>query len=347
MAELIIFAIAFVATFVGVAAFRRWSVKAGLLDIPNDRSSHKSPTPRGAGLIIVAVSLLLYTYITLTLTNNFRWTYLAAACLVAIVSWLDDLYSVSFIIRLLVQSVAAALLIYGVGFWTEIYIPGFGLIFQVGNFGAFVAFLWVVWMINAYNFMDGIDGIAGSQGVVAGLAWLIFGSILGYQSTYIFGGVLAFSSLGFLIHNWSPAKVFMGDVGSAFLGFAFAALPLMAAAEKPTSSPIIFVTSIMFVWFFVFDTVYTFIGRVLRKEKVWAAHRGHLYQKITVGGSTHSSVTLLYTGFTVLVTVSFFVGLLFRGNWKYLTLFTTLVLSAVLVFFGHHKKSVDVSTGKC
>ncbi len=345
MKELLIFGSALVATYIGVEAFRRWSLHNGLLDVPNDRSSHESPTPRGGGLIIVAVSLLLYLLIALVITNDFKWGYLVAAALVALISWLDDLYSVSFALRLLIHSIAAAILICGVGFPHEIYIPGFGISFDVGNTGAVIAFLWIVWMVNAYNFMDGIDGLAASQAILAGFAWLLYGYILGNSSVYFFGGVLAFSSVGFLIHNWSPAKIFMGDVGSAFLGFTFAAIPLMAATEKPEKSRWLFFAGASFVWFFLFDTVFTFIRRALRGEKMWKAHREHLYQQMVIRGKGHSFVTLVYAGFTAFVSGSVLIGILFRGSWEFLSLFSIVLLSTVLIICGFRKKKIDASIG--
>ena len=338
MTELLIFGLALVATYIGVEAFRRWSLSKGLLDVPNDRSSHESPTPRGGGLVIVAVSLLCYAFIAHFATNNFKWSYLASALLVALISWLDDLYSISFVLRLFVHSIAAGILIWGVGFSQEIYIPGFSTTFNVGNLGAVISFLWIVWMINAYNFMDGIDGLAGSQAILAGFGWLISGYIMGNSSAYLFGGVIAFSSIGFLIHNWSPAKVFMGDVGSAFLGFTFAAIPLMAEMEKPEKSPLLLFAGVSFVWFFLFDTVFTFIRRALRGEKVWKAHREHLYQQMVIRGTPHSFVTFVYVGFTALVAGSVLIGILFRGSWEFLSLFSIVSLSTALIVCGLRKK---------
>mgnify|MGYP001348956244 CR=1 FL=1 len=339
MSEFLIFSIAFLATYFGVEAFRHWSLRAGLLDVPNDRSSHGSPIPRGSGLVIALVSLLLYSVTSNILTHNFKWHYVVAAGLVASISWLDDLYSVPFALRLLVHSVAAAMLIWGVGFFKAIYLPGFGITFEAGNFGAVIAFLWIVWMINAYNFMDGIDGIAGSQAILAGISWLLLGYISGYTSVYFAGGIVAFSCLGFLIHNWSPAKVFMGDVGSAFLGFTFAALPLMAAEEKPADSPILLFAAIMFVWFFLFDSIFTIFRRATRGERVWTAHREHLYQRVTMSGHSHSYVTLLYAGFTSIVVLGFFTGMIFRGNWEFLAVFTSLLLSFALILYAHKENN--------
>ncbi|MGB7210100.1 MAG: glycosyltransferase family 4 protein [Pyrinomonadaceae bacterium] len=339
MSELLIFSIAFIASYFGVEIFRRWSLHAGLLDVPNNRSSHGSPTPRGAGLIIVLVSLILYSVTSHFLTHNFKWHYVVAASLVASISWLDDLYSIPFAPRLLVHSVSAAILIWGVGFWTGIYLPGFGLTLEVGNFGAIIAFLWIVWMINAYNFMDGIDGIASAQAVLAGVSWLLLGYVFGYTNIYFTGGILAFSCLGFLIHNWSPAKVFMGDIGSAFLGFTFAALPLIAVEEKPSDSPMLLFAGVIFVWFFLFDTVFTFFRRAVRGEKVWTAHREHLYQRMTKTGHSHGYVTLLYAGFTAIVIASLFAGIIFRGKWEFLAVFTTLLLSSILILYAYRESN--------
>lgn len=106
--------------------------------------------------------------------------------------------------------------------------------------------------------MDGIDGLAGLQAILAGIGWFVFSIFLGIGGVYLFSGVLIFASLGFLIHNWRPAKVFMGDVGSAFLGFTFAAMPLIAAAEAPERLSLLPVAAVSFLWFFVFDTGFTF-----------------------------------------------------------------------------------------
>lgn len=340
MTELTLFAIALTATYFGVAVFRRWSLHNGVLDVPNARSSHDTPVPRGAGIVIVAISLLLYTYITIYLTNDFKLYYVAAAGLVAFISWLDDLYSLSSMLRLLVHVLAAAILIWGSGLWQEIFVPGFDVPLYLGIVDLIIAFIWIVWMVNAYNFMDGIDGLAGSQAIVAGIAWLIFGYWFGYETAYYFGGVIAFSSIGFLIHNWSPARVFMGDVGSAFLGLTFAALPLMKADAGSENSALIYFAGVSFVWFFLFDTVFTFIRRVLRREKVWTAHREHIYQRMIIEGKSHSSITLIYAGFTGAVAASLFIGLRLGGSWKFLVVFTIVLLSTVLFFCSTRKKGL-------
>ena len=115
--------------------------------------------------------------------------------------------------------------------------------------------------------LDGIDGIAGIQGAIAGLSWLVFGQMAGNDGIYFFGGVVFFATSAFLIHNWQPARVFMGDVGSAFLGFTFAATPFLARQDAGGMAQLLPFAAILFVWFFLFDSIVTFVRRAFRREK--------------------------------------------------------------------------------
>lgn len=293
----------FLATYGGVKIFRRWSLRRELFDVPNERSSHTVPTPRGGGLIIVLVCLGTYALAPVVCGGRFHWSYFLGAALVAAVSWLDDVYSVPFGWRFLAHSAAALPVIFNLGFFGEIYLP-FVQTVNIGASGAVITFLWIVWLTNAYNFMDGIDGIAGTQAVTAGIGWLVAGHFLDLPSAGFYGGVIAFSSLGFLIQNWQPAKIFMGDVGSAFLGYSFAALPLLAKNENQPENnfpAILLPTAVLLVWLFVFDSVWTFAGRALRREKVWQAHRGHIYQKMVTAGWSHQAVAVLYGLLSLLI----------------------------------------------
>ncbi len=298
MIETLTFAAVFLVSYIGVELLRRWILRREILDIPNERSSHTTPTPRGGGLIIVLVSLVFYTVGSFFLPVNFHWSFFIGAILIALISGLDDLISVSFGWRFLVHTLAAFIVIRDLGFWQEIYLPFYGSC-DFGIVGAILTFCWIVWLTNAFNFMDGIDGIAGLQTVTAGIGWLLIGKMFGLEDAAIFGGILAFSSLGFLIHNWQPAKIFMGDVGSAFLGYSFAVLPFLSS--KNEYSNILPIISLTLVFCFVFDSVLTFIKRLLKKEKVWEAHREHIYQKMVIRGYSHQTVTLLYGAISIII----------------------------------------------
>lgn len=292
----------FFITYTGVKTFRQWSLRRKIYDVPNERSSHSTPTARGGGLIIVLVSLSAYASYAIFVTDDFQWSYLIGALLIAAVSWLDDLYTISFGWRFLIHSLAAILIIFALGCFKVIYFPFFYKI-DLGATGAIATFLWIVWLTNAYNFMDGIDGIAGMQAVTAGVGWLVIGEIFGLQSVGFYGGIIASASLGFLIQNWQPAKIFMGDVGSAFLGFTFAVLPILAKneiGERAELQKFIPLIAVLLVWLFMFDSTFTFVRRTLRREKIWQAHRGHIYQRLVVNGFSHQSVTILYGSISIL-----------------------------------------------
>jgi UDP-N-acetylmuramyl pentapeptide phosphotransferase/UDP-N-acetylglucosamine-1-phosphate transferase len=295
MREIVFIAASFFLTVIGVGLFRRWSVARGILDVPNERSSHDSPTPRGGGVVIVLVVLAVFALYGLLSGNTTGWPFIAASIVLAIVSWLDDLYSIPFYLRLFVHLAVAVVFVFSVGSFGSIAIPGFSNPIVFGGYGPLLTVGWIVWMINAYNFMDGIDGIAGIQGVVAGIAWAVFGIITPSTALVVFGGTLAAVCLGFLVFNWSPAKIFMGDVGSSFLGFAFAVLPLLAITDANIAIKGQFAYAAMaFVWLFFADTVITLIRRIFERKRFWNAHREHLYQRMVIAGMSHARVSTIY-----------------------------------------------------
>lgn len=286
----------FLAAFLGVLAFEALAARRRWFDVPNDRSSHTRPTPRGAGSVIVLVSLA-------GLAAGFGLdraplglapfaAYAAGAALVAALSWIDDLRGVHFAARFMAHGLAAAALLAFAAPPREIALPFLGTV-EIGFWGWPLAFLWIVGLTNAYNFMDGIDGIAGTQALLAGAGWACAFWISGSPFLAGVAAVLGGASLGFLARNWSPAKVFMGDVGSAFLGYTFAALPLLARMESGVD-PKLPVLGLAMLWPFVFDSLLTFLIRLARRENVFQAHRTHLYQRLVRSGMSHASVTLLY-----------------------------------------------------
>jgi len=270
------------------------------MDHPNERSSHSTPTPRGGGLVIAAVVLLSYLISSYLLSFELAWPFAAGAFVVVLVSWLDDVYSISFVWRLLAHSAAAGLLVYYARSAAVVAFPGIAGTIDLGYLGNALIFCWIIWLVNAYNFMDGIDGIAGVQAVAAGLGWLIIGLVAGVPPLYMLGGLVMFTSFAFLLHNWPPARIFMGDSGSAFLGFVFAGLPLLIRTENGIDAAPLFVVSVILVWLFVFDSVFTFLRRLFRGERVWQAHREHLYQRLVVSGYSHRRTTLIYGSLSLL-----------------------------------------------
>jgi len=274
-----------------IAAVREWAHRRALLDHPNERSLHSRPTPRGGGLgivVAVLVCLLVLAVTDSTVRAPVGWIAGVGAVLAA-VGLTDDIRGLPAVARLLLQTAGAVALTAALGHWRVFAWPGPGEV-TLGWFGLPLTLVLVVGLTNAYNFMDGIDGIAGAQGVAAGLGWAGAGVAIQEPSVATTGAVLAASSLGFLVFNWPPASIFMGDVGSSFLGFVLAALVVMAAPRSPDAA----LAGVLFVWPFVFDTTFTFLRRMRRGEHLLSAHRTHLYQRLILTGVTHRAVTVTY-----------------------------------------------------
>jgi UDP-N-acetylmuramyl pentapeptide phosphotransferase/UDP-N-acetylglucosamine-1-phosphate transferase len=271
--------------------------RIGLLDRPNERSSHERATPRGGGIAIVVVVTLVV--VGLSAVTSFRANLLAvatAALLVGGVSLRDDFRSLAPGVRFACHVAAASFIIWTLGSFQTALVPGFGSV-RLGGAGIVLTLVWIVGLTNAYNFMDGIDGIAGAQGLVAGLAWAIAGSMWGVGSVALIGVTLAGACSGFLVPNWRPASVFLGDVGSAFLGFYFAVLPLLAAGVadgRPVEENLLPPFALLVVWPFVVDAALTFARRVWGREAAWKPHRTHLYQRLVQAGWRHDAVASLY-----------------------------------------------------
>ncbi|HYW71444.1 MAG TPA: glycosyltransferase family 4 protein [Pyrinomonadaceae bacterium] len=304
---LIAFAVVGILSYLGVGAMRRLAHAHDILDIPNERSSHTTSVPRGGGVPIVlltAAGSWLLLLINRVAAPRALVVFTIGAMLIAVVSWLDDLYSISTAIRFLVHSLAAALIIYEVGYLPLRNIMA-GNLWAVESVAIAITFIWLVGLTNAYNFMDGIDGIAGSQALIAGLGWAIFSFLNSQRIVASLGVLIAATALGFLVHNWPPAKIFMGDVASAFLGFTLAALPLIYNAQIDPANRALRVPlfGLIVVWPFVFDATFTFFRRLFKGERVFSAHRSHLYQRLNIAGRTHQFVTLLYSMLAAVGTV--------------------------------------------
>src|SRR3569623_1799681 len=245
-------------------AVRRYA-RRRLLDIPNTRSSHQRPSPRGGGLAIavafLAVLGLLNAFDGLSISLSAGL--IGGGLMVAVIGWMDDHRHVPTRWRLLVHLAAAAWAVYWLGGLSSFNYGDANL--PLGWAGHVLAVIGIVWMINLYNFMDGIDGLAAGEAVTvalvaAGLLWWV-----GATNFALVAASLAAACGGFLWWNWPPAKIFMGDVGSGFLGYCFAV--------------------------FVLDATYTLASRVTRGEKWYTAHRSHAYQRLIQLGHPHVRVT--------------------------------------------------------
>jgi len=329
---------AFLVTLSGVEFFRRWSNRRKILDIPNERSSHTTPTPRGGGLVLVLVSLISFTLFELLYSPKFVYGYLLGAGLIALISWLDDVYSLSAAWRIVCHFLAAGIAVWQFGYWSGIYLPLAGD-FSLGVFGVVITILWIVWLTNAYNFMDGIDGIAGIQAIATAIGWCLIGWYWGVEIYSFYGTILFVTTLAFLIHNWHPAKIFMGDVGSAFLGYSFAVFPLFGLqglnSERVSILPFI---AIVFVWMFVFDSVSTLFRRLFNAEKVWQPHRKHFYQLLVIKGYSHQTVALFYGVSALAIVLAGVFRFAFNGS--EIILISLIVMVTLLLLWLVYRKNL-------
>lgn len=284
------------------AGLYQFAGRARIVVVPDARSLHSEVTPGGGGLTIVVVtlggigiSLPIYSDLPAATLG----IYLGCSFALAAVSLMDDFKTVSSALRLLVHTIISLVMILHVGYLRVVTLPGV-VSLDIGLMGAMVTLIWIVGLTNVYNFMDGIDGIAGSHGFLTAVSWFAVGYALDSRVAMLMGWLLAGSSLGFLIHNWPPARIFMGDVGSTFLGFSWAVVPFMVASDFGSGSEWRFVVfSVILTWPFLFDGSFTFLRRLFRKENVFTAHRSHLYQRLVLSGYSHQTVSLIYTVFTL------------------------------------------------
>jgi Fuc2NAc and GlcNAc transferase len=274
-----------------VGFIRRMALNVGMMDVPNARSSHQSPTPRGGGLAIVIVTIIAAAVDATTTPGSARVAvaWVGGGALVALAGFIDDLRGFSAIIRLGVHVTAACLLLVAMGGPPAVLLSHGPI--DLGVFGWVCAVIAIVWSINLFNFMDGIDGLAATQAVfVAGAAVALqSGSGLsGAQQLPLLA--LAGSSVGFLLWNFPPAKIFMGDVGSGFIGFALVAAAFLTSGHGPTT----IWTWLVLNGLFIADATTTLLARLIRGQRIHEAHCSHIYQRLCRRWESHRAVTICY-----------------------------------------------------
>jgi Fuc2NAc and GlcNAc transferase len=289
--------LSFLISVVLTIVYRQLAIKYNILDVPNERSSHKSPVPRGAGItFFISFNLVLALLIQQDiLTLKYTFPVFLGGPVIMLLGYWDDISSIPALVRLSVHMLVA--------FFIFILISsGFSKAVEISFLPAWpwltTAFciLFIAWFINLYNFMDGCDGLATSIGMVgAGLISLL-SYLSGHKDLAITYLILAYALAGFLVFNWHPAKVFMGDAGAYFLGYVFGALALVSKMYYDSS---LYIHLIIFGTFIV-DATWTLLRRAMRRERVFNAHRQHAFQKLIKAGWGHARVTSLYVLITVL-----------------------------------------------
>lgn len=312
---------------------RAYAIRTRLIDIPNERSSHLIATPRGGGLGFVCSSVLAF----IAFACN-GWMDPAAAMslaggglLVALIGYIDDRRSLAFQWRLLAHFIAAGYILYCMSGIPDILFAG--ALVSLGSSGYVIGIIFLVWMLNLTNFMDGIDGLAAVEATS-----VLSGGVLLYWITSVdadnwVGPLLLGSSiLGFLVWNWPPAKIFMGDAGSGFLGLLMGAFTLDAGRTLPA----LFWSWLILLGVFVVDATVTITVRVWSGAKFYCPHRTHAYQHAARTLGKHQTVTLIVAAINViwLLPIAISVGR------EWIDGFTGLVIAyAPLLFLAMHLKA--------
>jgi UDP-N-acetylmuramyl pentapeptide phosphotransferase/UDP-N-acetylglucosamine-1-phosphate transferase len=316
------------ATALGVRLLLPWLRARAVLDHPNKRSSHKNPTPRGGGIVVIAVVVVaLWVIQVATGAPLWRLALLTAAVVaLAAVSWVDDRRGADWRLRLGLQLVAVIAGLVAIGIEPRAQRLGV----PAWLAGIPLALAWM-WFVNLYNFMDGIDGITGTEtasigvGLVA-LAVVSLGTVAGQA---LAGLALAGAALGFLLWNWHPARIFLGDVGSVPLGYIVGGLLIQALIAGHWAPALILPL------YYLADATIIIFTRAFSGQKPWEAHKTHFYQRAHQGGLSHSQVSLVIGALNiVLIALSAAAGL----GWSWLALGAALLAVAlVLAYFGSRR----------
>jgi len=268
---------------------RKYALANSLIDIPNNRSSHVIPTPRGGGVSIVLSFMFFLPVLGYfeVLSGANVLALLGAGVSVAVIGFLDDHGHIAARWRLLGHFGAAAWVLFWLGGFPSITLLGTAV--NMGWIGSVLAAFYLVWMLNLYNFMDGIDGLASLEAISVCIGAVLLYWLSGSLNLIWAPLFLAFAVAGFLYWNFPPARIFMGDAGSGFLGIVLGALSLQGAWAHSD----LFWGWLILLGAFIVDATVTLVRRLFRREKVYEAHRSHAYQFAARQYGAHLPITLI------------------------------------------------------
>lgn len=277
----------------------RLMIHVGIADVPNRRSSHKSITPKsgGMGIIMGFFAAMTCIYMMQKLGHiSFKKLFLLGigALLTIIISLFDDIKRLSSIQKLIVQGITAFIVV-SAGLTLHVLpLPFMGSI-DLGALGSVLAVFWIIFFINVFNFMDGLNGLTSGVSLIASLFCILIGILLEEKALFYVSISLGFPTVGFFLFNFPKAKIFMGDVGSQFMGLMWAVLLLLPSQESHLTHMNLSIYTVPLLFFsFIYDVSATVIRRIWRREPFWLAHRTHLFQLLNRLGYSHTQVTCFH-----------------------------------------------------
>ncbi len=297
------------------------SSRLRVMDHPNERSLHTVPVPRAGGVAILIAFFVGMGLVALLLDTVVSPVIVLSALLIAGISFLDDCYSLGVAFRFVIHFSVAILLVMN-GFRLDSFeFPG-----GVWQWHEYVAttvscFL-VVWLINLYNFMDGMDGFAAGMAIIGFSSFALLGWQAQHQLFMSANLIIVSAVIGFILFNFPPAKIFMGDTGSSTLGFFAAAFSLWASADE------IFPIWVALLIFspFVVDASVTLLRRLVRGERIWEAHKSHYYQRLVQIGWGHKKTVLYSYALMLMCAVSSYFAIQFGSITQLLTIAAWIII---------------------
>lgn len=284
---------AFILALIACAVIRGYAVRHALLDRPNERSLHQTPVPRLGGVaLVLGASAGGLALVLSGVVSPHAAVWFAIALGVSLLGLVDDLRPLGAATRFVAQIGLSVATLVVLDVRTDVALTSDLVVHLPRPVLAVLGVVWIVACLNIYNFMDGMDGLAGSQAVLGAVGAAAAAALTGRHELLAMNVVVATGAAGFLAHNWPPARIFMGDAGSTFLGFFFAAQAL-AGSTTPTDA-VPFAATAVALSPFLLDATFTIFRRVRRREAIWRAHRTHLYQRAVATGLTHHDVLLRY-----------------------------------------------------
>ena len=325
-----------------------------ILDHPNERSLHRTPTPRTGGVAIMGalyLGVLIFGVIgwigsspdeSMPVLDSTGWFIVMTTGVISIVSLVEDRRGLPIAVRLGVHLLAAALIVIGSGLMLpSTAVPILGVI-SWGWIAAPFTIMFLVWMANLYNFMDGMDGFAGGMTVIGCGLLGYFGWQAHHPVISVIATLQSAAAAGFLVHNFPPAKIFMGDVGSVSTGFLAAALIVLGCRDGVFD---LWVSVIIFSPF-ILDATVTLVRRAFRHEKVWEAHRDHYYQRLVLSGWGHRRTVLAEYGVMALCGVFALLYQYASEEWRFVILgaWGVLFLSLAIAVNGVEQRIQPVAS---
>lgn len=330
MMYIIAFALSFVVSIMATPLIKRLAIKLGATDQPNHRKIHRIVMPRLGGLAIVigSVAGLLF----LMPQYNHLLSIAVGGIIIVAIGVLDDKFTLSAKVKFLGQFTAALIPVFAGVNIDHVTIP-FGGQLQLGAFGYVLTVFWIIGITNAINLMDGLDGLAGGVSVI-GLSTILVMAAINHQYFVVtMATVLIGSTVGFLVFNFHPAKIFMGDTGALFLGYMLSVISVLGFFKSLATFSV--VVPILILAVPIFDTLFAIIRRLIKRQRISAPDKSHLHHCLLAMGFTHRTTVLIIYSLAMLFGVA---AIIFSNStlWGSLVIFilTLLVVQTTAEIIG-------------